>query len=113
MSDDDTLPSGGALEKWAGYYDQIGENLGVTFRAAEVSFQSMKDAGFTNVTERIIKVPVGIWPKDKRLKTWGAWFEYFVLQGLEGFMIRSFTEVLGVRSIIAHTDSLMLPYWIY
>lgn len=97
MSDDDSLPREGALEKWAGYYDQVGEKLGINFRAAEVSCQSIKDAGFTNITERIIKVPVGTWAKDKRLKAWGAWFQYFVLQGLEGFMIRSFTEALGVR----------------
>lgn len=96
-SDDDSIPHGGALEKWTGLYDQIGEKLGITFRAAEVSFQSIKDAGFVNVTERIVKVPVGTWPKDKRLKAWGEWFHFFVLEGLEGFGLRSFTDVLGVR----------------
>lgn len=102
MSDDDTLPPDGALKNGARYYDQIGERLGITFRAAEVACQSMKDAGFTNVAERINKVPVGTWAKDKRLKAWGAWFQSFVLQGLEGFVIRSFTDVLGVRSLLAH-----------
>lgn len=94
-SDDDTIPPGGAVSKWTAYYDEIGEKLGINFRAAEASCQAMKDAGFTNVTERIIKVPQGTWPKDKRLKIWGQWFQYFVLEGLEGFVIRSFTDVLG------------------
>ena len=63
----------------------------------------MTDAGFTNVTERIVKVPNGSWPKDKRLKVWGQWFQYFVLQGLEGFTIRLLTEVLGVCSFLAYS----------
>lgn len=97
LSDDDTIPRGGALDQWAGLYDEVGKRIGVSFRAAQESFQAMKDGGFENVTERILKVPVGPWAKDKRLKTWGRWFQYFILEGLEGFGIRSFTDVLGVR----------------
>ena len=90
------MPADGAGAKWAGYYDEIGEKLGVSFRAAEASCQAMKDAGFTNVVERIVKLPIGPWAKDKKLKAWGGWFAYFVLEGLEGFVLRMFTEVLEV-----------------
>lgn len=96
QSDDDTMPADGALAKWAGFYDEIGEKLGVDFRAAESAYQAMKDAGLTNVTERIVKVPIGPWAKDKNLKAWGGWFGYFVLEALEGFVLRAFTDVLGV-----------------
>lgn len=108
-SDDDTIPPGGAVSKWTAYYDEIGEKLGINFRAAEASCQAMKDAGFTNVTERIIKVPQGTWPKDKRLKIWGQWFQYFVLEGLEGFVIRSFTDVLGVRASPTSFEPVQVP----
>ena len=27
----------------------------------------MKDAGFTNIQEKILPIPVGVWPKDRRL----------------------------------------------
>ena len=53
------------------------------------------------MTERVVKLPVGTWPKDKRLKSWGGWFQYFWLEGLEGFTLRSFTDVLGVRAALA------------
>lgn len=99
-SDDDTMPADGALAKWAGFYDEIGKKLRINFRAAEASYQSMKDAGLTNVTERIVKLPIGPWAKDKHLKAWGGWFGYFVLEALEGFVLRSFTEVLGVRHFL-------------
>ena len=95
-SDDNSMAADGAIAKWAGFYDEIGEKLGVTFRAAEASCQAIKDAGFTNVAERIVKLPVGPWAKDKQLKAWGGWFRYFVLEGLEGFVLRMFTEVLEV-----------------
>ncbi|KAK2865212.1 hypothetical protein FQN49_003801 [Arthroderma sp. PD_2] len=41
----------------------------------------LKEAGFINITTQKIKVPLGTWPKDKRLKTVGA---LCVLQHLEG-----------------------------
>lgn len=95
-TDDDTIPHGGNVEKWPSLYKEVGEKIGVNFFAAELACSSMKDAGFVNVTERKVKVPVGTWPKDKRLKVWGEWFQYYSLQGLEGFALRAFTDVLGV-----------------
>lgn len=100
-SDDGTIPEGGAISQWTGYFDQVSERIGIAFHAAEDACQAIKNAGFVNVTERIVKVPVGCWAKDKRLKAWGSWFQYFVLEGLEGFVIRSFTEVLGVSTFLA------------
>ncbi|KAI8710775.1 hypothetical protein NCS52_01537300 [Fusarium sp. LHS14.1] len=57
--------------------------------------ESAKKAGFIHVTGRKIKVPIGTWPKDKRLKQRGAWNRQFQLQGLEGFSLRGLTEMLG------------------
>ncbi|KAL2113201.1 hypothetical protein VUR80DRAFT_5108 [Thermomyces stellatus] len=58
---------------WTVLYDQIGEaKIEITFRTAEVL----------------------TWAKDKRLKAWGQWFQFFVPEGLEGFSLRYFTNVL-------------------
>lgn len=89
------MPADRAGAKWAGFYDGIGEELGVSFRATEASCQAMKDAGFTNVVERIVKLPIGPQAKDKQLKAWGGWFGYFVLEELEGFVLRMFTRGFG------------------
>ena len=107
-SDDDSMPADGALAEWDGFYDEIGEKLGVAFRAAESASQALKDAGFTNVTERILKLPLGPWAKDKQLKAWGGWFGYFVLQALEGFVLRMFTEVLEVCQFLRKSIDLLL-----
>lgn len=85
----------------------MGEKLGVSWHAAEEAYPAIKEAGFVNVTERVVKVPLGPWAKDKRLKVWGEWFQYYALEGLEGFIIRGATDVLGVRSFSRHLPTLL------
>lgn len=96
-SEDGSIPDGSAIQRWTGIFDDIGDKLGITFRAAESAYPAITEAGFINITERIIKVPLGPWPKDKRLKSWGQWCRYFSLEGMEGFALRSLVDVLGAR----------------
>ncbi|PKS11752.1 hypothetical protein jhhlp_001741 [Lomentospora prolificans] len=93
-SDDETIPPGGALERWTDIWIEVGEKLGMSFHAAEISSQAIQAAGFTNLHERIIKLPFGTWPKDKTLKAWGELYRHFLLQGIEGFALRSLTDIL-------------------
>ena len=55
----------------------------------------LKNAGFQNVVHQKFTVPVGTWPKDKQLKTVGAWNFLQVDEGLEGFVMALFTRRLG------------------
>lgn len=90
-------------------FEKMGEVMGRDFFTCETARQSLQDAGgFVNVHERRIKIPVGTWPKDKKLKTWGEWNRHFVLQGLEGFSIRGLTSTLGVSSVLQVTST---PDW--
>lgn len=56
---------------------------------------SHQGGGVEDLTGRTVKVLT--WAKDKRLKAWGQWFQFFVPEGLEGFSLRYFTNVLEVR----------------
>ncbi|KAF4951582.1 hypothetical protein FGADI_7357 [Fusarium gaditjirri] len=93
--DDDTLKPDSPFFKWVEVFNKIASLTGKTFFWDDKMQQSISDAGFTNVSGRRIKVPIGTWPKDKTLKQWGAWNRHFLLQGLEGFSIRGLTEMLG------------------
>ncbi|KAH7210443.1 S-adenosyl-L-methionine-dependent methyltransferase [Fusarium oxysporum] len=93
--DDDTLKPESPLHKWVEVFKKIESLTGKSFFWDDKMQQSISDAGFTNVSGRRIKVPIGTWPKDKTLKQWGAWNRHFLLQGLEGFSIRGLTEMLG------------------
>ncbi|KAF5004713.1 hypothetical protein FDECE_8824 [Fusarium decemcellulare] len=94
-SDDGTLRPDSPLRKWVDIFIEIGKITGKTFFWGDKAGESIRKAGYINVSERTVKVPIGTWPKDKRLKSWGAWNRQFLLQGVEGFCIRGLTEMLG------------------
>ncbi len=78
----------------------MGDKMGRTFAAGEVSHKSIAAAGFIDVHEDIIKVPISPWAKNKTLKEWGAWNRLFLLDGLKGFAPRGLTELLKVRRLM-------------
>jgi hypothetical protein len=55
----------------------------------------MKDAGFINVSARCLPIPVGTWPKDKKLKEIGAFNLIQYLDNLEGINLRLMSSVYG------------------
>lgn len=100
-SDDGTVTSESPYHTWVEVFEKIGVAMGKSFFACETASQSLQDAGgFVNVHERRIKLPIGTWPKDKKLKQWGELNRQFLLQGLEGFSIRGLTSMLDVSSIL-------------
>ncbi|UKZ55351.1 hypothetical protein TrVGV298_009172 [Trichoderma virens] len=55
----------------------------------------MHRAGFTNVTERVLHVPIGTWPKNKVLKTVGLYWRTILLDGLQAIALGPLTRGLG------------------
>ncbi|KAK4060194.1 uncharacterized protein Triagg1_10856 [Trichoderma aggressivum f. europaeum] len=55
----------------------------------------MQQAGFTNVTERVLHVPIGTWPKNKVLKTVGLYWRTILLDGLQAIALGPLTRGLG------------------
>ncbi|KAB2575292.1 Methyltransferase type 11 [Lasiodiplodia theobromae] len=55
----------------------------------------MEEAGYVNVTERVFKMPLGMWPKDQRLKKTGACSLMSYLDGLEAMTYGLLPTVLG------------------
>ena len=100
-SDDGTIGPDSPFLTWVEVFRKLGDAIGKTFFAGEVAKESIEKAGgFINIEERRIKLPIGTWPKDPKLKQWGAWNRQFLLQGLEGFSIRGMTSTLGVGGLL-------------
>ena len=57
--------------------------------------EQMTAAGFINVTVRPYKMPVGPWPKDRRLREAGVFNLVGMTDGLTGLSLRVFVEMLG------------------
>jgi len=95
FSDDGTLKPDSALSKWYNLLNEACRKLGQDPTNPRRYGEWMKEAGFVNVQEKIVKWPLSPWPKDKRSKTLGQWNMWNALQGMEGFCMALLTRVLN------------------
>ena len=95
-SDDGTMPQDGAVSRWQDLWNEGIAEFGLTGRCyPETMKQRMQDVGFINVMIKPYKMPVGAWPRDKRLRQAGLFFLVGVLDGITGLSLRTFTHGLG------------------
>lgn len=94
--DDGTVPEGSACVRWAELWNEGIEKFGLTGRCyPDVMKQQMEEAGFINVTWRFFRMPIGTWPKDKRLRQAG-WFNLIgMIDGISGMSQRVFINALN------------------
>ncbi|KEZ44914.1 hypothetical protein SAPIO_CDS2265 [Scedosporium apiospermum] len=97
VSDDGTVGSDSPWNQWGKIFIEAGEKLGRTFSVIidRNNYGWMKDAGFENVQEKRIKLPLGSWPADPKWKTIGQYNLIATEQGLEGFALYVLTNVHG------------------
>lgn len=55
----------------------------------------LSDAGFEDVTYKRIRVPMGTWAKDRKMKEIGTWVREVSVMGFEAYGLFAFTKVLG------------------
>jgi SAM-dependent methyltransferase len=94
-SDDDTITRAPWCQEWIRDVDRASTAVGKTLNVAHLQRQWMIDAGFINVTEDVRKVPIGHWPKDKKLKEIGRVQRVQMIQAIPTFTIAFYTRVLG------------------
>lgn len=56
----------------------------------------IEDAGFENIDDRMLKLPLGTWPADKAQKELGAYFMLTTQSGFEAFGMALLTRQLGM-----------------
>ncbi|KAJ2903349.1 S-adenosyl-L-methionine-dependent methyltransferase [Zalerion maritima] len=81
----------------AQYWELINQGLtrlGVDFYAAAGGklANMMRNCGLVNVTERVFHVPIGIWPKNKVLKTVGLYWRTILLDGIQAIALGPLTR---------------------
>lgn len=95
-SDDGTMPKNGAVQQWEDLWESGIQRFGLTGRCYPDDMkQRMEAAGFINCQVKAFKIPVGPWPKDKRLRQAGLLFLVGLLEGVSGLSVRTFTNGLG------------------
>lgn len=85
-SDDGTLKPDSAMIMWRDLFAEGGKKLGHPFTmiSDDIQRKGMEEAGFVDLTVKDIKVPMGPWPADPKLKEIGQWAQYTLEQDLEG-----------------------------
>jgi SAM-dependent methyltransferase len=104
-SDDDTLPADSAYVELSRIYFEMGERIGASGNEPLRWKEYLEAAGFTDVVERVLKVPTNPWPKDPRLKQIGALELTHFRDGIRNIFARGFTQILGGDS--AYLEVLM------
>ncbi|KAK2782753.1 hypothetical protein FQN53_009614 [Emmonsiellopsis sp. PD_33] len=94
-SDDGTYDRESALGRWFKLFHEAAAQHGRELSPGPSLEGWVRDAGFKDVVVRRIRVPVGRWPKDERLKTVGTWNLLQVIDGMEGFSMALFSRILG------------------
>ena len=92
---DGSMPEGHKVtEYWATIMGAIGR-LGVNFNVTLFLADMMAEAGFVNITTRVFHVPIGVWPRNKVLKTVGLYWKTILVMGLYPIAIGPLTRGLG------------------
>jgi hypothetical protein len=95
FTDDDTLPSESVILKWCRLMNEGGLMGGFKLRLTSDEIKAaMQEAGFTDITVIDLKLPIGIWTKDLRLKEAGKFALVAMLDGLQGISLAIFTRFL-------------------
>ncbi len=95
LSDDGTLPANSAIEQWCSLLvsGALLGGINLRLKAGELE-TAMKEAGFVEVTIKELKLPVGVWPADKRLRESGKFALASMIAGLHGISLAIFTRFL-------------------
>ena len=97
-SDDAPIPSDNAFRQW--FFD-LTEASARADRPIDVIphlKQMFINAGFVDVHEKVLKIPINGWPRGRRLKKIGKMWQQCLLDGLPGFSYALFNRWLGVST---------------
>ncbi|KAK5657495.1 hypothetical protein OQA88_3067 [Cercophora sp. LCS_1] len=94
-SEDGSLKEDGPTNKWQTLLQSACRTIGREPNPGPQLQKWVEEAGFENITHEKFVVPLGPWPRDKKLKDVGMFNMANILGGLEAFSLRLFIGVLG------------------
>lgn len=94
-TDDGTLTTGHALYQWQQYLLETTERAGKPLRYEARTGQLLREAGFVDVQEVVLKLPLSPWPSDPYLRDCGRWYNLGLSEALEGYTLAPMTRVGG------------------
>ncbi|KAK4234259.1 S-adenosyl-L-methionine-dependent methyltransferase [Achaetomium macrosporum] len=96
--DDASIPENYSIQEFLDKATEAFKKFGNNFRIGNEMDKHLEKAGFTNISVRKLKVPIGPWPKDKRLRLIGMYFQNILGDLLGAIGARPF-QVLGMDPV--------------
>ena len=91
--DDGTFQMNSSSKQWEVTLHDIARSMGIEMETTNKMHGWLQEAGFASIEEMAHKVPVGPWPKDKKLKDIGRYHQAHMLEsGFENYSIFLFTQ---------------------
>lgn len=94
-SNNDSMSQAPDIQQWQKGLNDAGAQIGRRMDVAANLEEWLRGANFADIVQRITKVPVGTWPKDKHMKTLGAYQLLNLLDATSSYGQAHFTRVLG------------------
>lgn len=94
LSDDSTLQPDDPVDD---FIKNVGKGLsvaGVDLLAMERNPNNLQAAGLIDVEQKVFKVPLGVWPRNPKMKTVGLYHRSSIYDGLQGIGMGPFTRGL-------------------
>ncbi|KAF6820704.1 regulator of secondary metabolism (methyltransferase domain-containing protein) [Colletotrichum sojae] len=93
-SDDNTQLPESALVYWSNVFREAMRRWGQPIDIFDAGAE-LRAAGFTDITEDVIRLPVNPWGESTRERELGTWFNVGLTHGLEALSTAPFTRVEG------------------
>lgn len=94
-SDDDSMSRAPNIVQWQNLIDKAAAGFGKSTRIAHTLKEHMLGAGFVDVQEKVVKLPIGPWPKDPKMKEMGRYEREQMAQGVEPYTFGFIGKILG------------------
>jgi SAM-dependent methyltransferase len=92
--DDGTMKDDDPVHDWLENVSKALGVLGVDLKAAAKNPDNLAAAGFVGIEKHVSRVPIGVWPREEKLKTVGLYNRAILLDGLQGISVGPFTRGL-------------------
>lgn len=80
--------------KWQEYLFEATASAGKPIQYDRKIGEYLKEAGFINVQEHVIQLPLNPWPQDPHLKDLSRWYQLGLSEGIEGMTLGPMCRVM-------------------
>ncbi|KAL5404688.1 hypothetical protein PMIN03_008957 [Paraphaeosphaeria minitans] len=94
-SDDDSMERAHNLRLWQQLCNDAAAKFGKEIKVGHTLKERLLGAGFVDVHEKVVKVPLGPWPKDPKMKEIGRYQREHMSIGIEPYTLGFLGKVMG------------------